>query len=397
MRVAYVVQAYGGRVVGGAEAACRHLARRVARDAEVTVFTTCAAESATWANHFPPGEEADGGVRVLRFPVVAPRDPGFDRLSDRLFSRPDPPRPLQERWVRAQGPEAPGLVEEIRRRAEEFDLWVFYTYLYYPTIFGLPAVAGRAVLHPALHDEPPARLPIVRERLRAARALSLQTHEEWELTLRLAGWPDAMIRVVGMGVEEGAGDVDAFRGRFGLGGDPYLLSLGRVDRGKGTDDLVAAFARFKERHRGPLRLVLAGPVVHRPPECADVVVTGALTDDERWAGLEGCTVFVHPSPFESFGIVLLEAWMKHRPALVSARSPVTSGHARRARAGLPYGDPLEFEAALEVLLADPAGARRLGLNGGAYAEQYRWERVIVRYRSFLDEVAAAVSRRGAGP
>jgi glycosyltransferase involved in cell wall biosynthesis len=329
-------------------------------------------------------------VRIVRFPVASTRDAGFLKLSDKVFRQPDPSPKLQREWVRAQGPDSPELVAAIAAGAGDPDLWVFYTYLYYPTVFGLPIVGRRALLHPALHDEPPARLPVVRDAIRSAAALSLQTHEEWELVLRLAGWPDAMVRIVGMGVEEGTGDVEAFRARFGLGSAPYVLYLGRLDRGKGTDDLAQAFIRYKRRNPGPLKLVMAGPVAHEPPGHADIVVTGTVLDADRWAALEGCTVFAQPSVNESFGLSLLEAWTRAKPALVSAHGKVTSGHAARARAGLAYGDPVEFEAALDVLLSDPRAAGRLGRNGRAYAEDYLWDRVSVRYRTFLEEVAAAV-------
>ena len=398
VKVFYVVQRYGREVVGGAEAACRQLARHLAPHADVTVLTTCALEATTWANHYPPGESAEDGVRIVRFPVTGGRDQGFLRMSRKVFSRPDPSLKLQQEWVRAQGPESPELITAIAARADEPDLWIFYTYLYYPTVLGLPIVGPRALLHPALHDEPAARLPVVRDAVRSAAALSLQTHEEWELVLRLVGWPPAMVGMVGMGVEEGSGDVAAFRSRFGLGSDPYLLYLGRVDRGKGTDELAAAFVRGKERQRGPwgpLRLVMAGPVVHQPPEHPDVVVTGRLSDDERWAALEGCEAFTQPSVNESFGLSLIEAWTKGKPALVSAHGPVTSGHVRRARGGLAYADPVELEAAVDVLLSDPRGARRLGTNGRAYAEKYLWDRVSIRYRAFVEQVAAAVAGRGA--
>jgi glycosyltransferase involved in cell wall biosynthesis len=397
VKVFYVVQRYGREVVGGAEAACRQLARHLAPHADVTVFTTCALEATTWANHYPPGEAGEDGVRIVRFPVAGGRDPGFLRMSRRVFSRPDPPMKLQQEWVRAQGPESPELITAIAARADEPDLWVFYTYLYYPTVVGLPIVGPRALLHPALHDEPAARLPVVRDAVRSAAALSLHTPEEWELVLRLVGWPPAMVGMVGIGVEEGTGDVAAFRSRFGLGSDPYLLYLGRVDRGKGTDELAGAFIRGKERQRGwwgPLRLVMAGPVVHQPPEHPDVVVTGRLSDGERWAALEGCEVFAQPSVNESFGLSLLEAWTKGKPALVSAHGPVTSGHVRRARGGLAYADPVEFEAAVDVLLSEPRGARQLGTNGRAYAEAYLWDRVSIRYRAFVEQVAAAVAGRG---
>lgn len=391
MKIYYVVQAYGKDVVGGAEHACRMLAEGMEGHAEVSVFTTCAAEPATWANRLPAGTSEEDGVKVTRFANTSMRSRRFDALSRRLFLDGHPTDRLQERWVRAQGPECPALVEEIRGRADEPDLWVFYTYLYYPTLFGLPMVGARAVLHPALHDEPPARLPIVRRAIRSAAALSLQTPEEWELAVRFAGWPSGMVRMVGMGVEEGSGDVEAFRNEFGLGSDPYLLYLGRVDRGKGTDELASYFAEYKDRHPGPLKLVIAGHVVHSPPEHPDVLVTGTLSEGSRWAAMEGCEVFVHPSAYESFGLVLLEAWMKSRPALVNARCTATSGHAERAKAGLTFGDQVEFEAALEALLDDRSAAAALGRQGRSYAEQFSWDRVLLRYREFLEEVAEHTS------
>jgi glycosyltransferase involved in cell wall biosynthesis len=393
VKVNFVVQAYGTEVIGGAETACRRLARGVAPKAEVTVLTTCAQESATWSNFYRPGEEMEDGVRLVRSPTAAPRAPGFERLSQRVFREPDPARRLQKKWFDAQGPYAPALLEEIKRRADEPDLWIFYTYLYYPTVFGLPIVGPRAVLHPFLHDEPPARLGLVREAIRSAAAISLHSFEEWELTLRFAGWPSAKVRLIGLGVEEGSGDVESFRAKFDLGSDPYLLYLGRVDRGKGTDELASMFSGFKSKNPGPLKLVIAGPVRHHPPKSGDVVVTGGLSEEEKWGALEGCTVFVHPSPLESFGISLLEAWTKEKPALVNGRCAVTSGHARRAQAGLWYSDVHEFEAALEVLLNDSPDAHSLGENGRAYAKQFLGDRVIARYLDFLYEVAESVRHR----
>ena len=86
------------------------------------------------------------------------------------------------------------------------------------------------------------------------------------------GWPPGRAGLVGLGVDEGKGDPNAFRSRVGLGDDPYLMYLGRVEDGKGTTDLARMFAAFKGRHPGPLKLVIAGPVVRPPPPHDDVVV-----------------------------------------------------------------------------------------------------------------------------
>ena len=117
MKVVYVVQRYGPQIVGGAEAACRQLATRLAaRGVDVTVLTSATTDAVTWANNLPPGSSTDEGVRVVRFPTTAPRAPGFERLSDRVLSATDPDPALVDRWVRDQGPLVPSLIEEIRSR-----------------------------------------------------------------------------------------------------------------------------------------------------------------------------------------------------------------------------------------------------------------------------------------
>lgn len=387
-----MVQRYGPQIVGGAEAACRQFATRLAaRGAEVTVLTSCATDAVTWANALPAGESMDEGVRVVRYPTSQPREPGFDRLSHRLFSEGQPDLALEDRWIQAQGPLVPGLIAALEATGpgQEPDLWAFYTYLYYPTLVGLPKVARRAVLHPALHDEPPSRLFRVREVLRSAAGIYLHSPEEWELVLARAGWPRAQLGLVGLGVDEGTGDPAAFRARVGLGDDPYVLYLGRVEDGKGTTDLARLFATYARSHRGRLKLVVAGPVTQAPPPDDAVVVTGTLTDAERWGAMAGASAFVHPSPLESFAIVLFEAWTKALPVLVNGNCRVTAGHVARSRGGLAYRDFAEFSAALELLTGDPAVARGLGANGKAYAATFAWDRVMDRYEAFLERVISA--------
>lgn len=392
MKVTYVVQRYGAQIVGGAEAACRQFATRLAaRGHEVTVLTSCATDANTWANALPAGESLDAGVRVVRYATTQPRDPGFDRLSHRLFGLAEPDAALEERWIEAQGPLVPDLIAAIDGRGP--DLWVFYTYLYYPTLMGLPKVAGRSVLHPALHDEPPSRLARVRDVLRSPAGIYLHSPEEWELVLARAGWPPAELGLVGLGAEEGFGNVGAFRVRAGIGDDPYLLYLGRVEDGKGTGDLARMFSAYARSHPGPMKLVIAGPVTQAPPPADGVVVTGVLTDAERWGAMEGATAFIHPSPLESFAIVLFEAWSKGRPVLVNGACRVTAGHAARSRGGLAYRDYAEFSAALELILDDPVVAHGLGANGKAYAESFAWDAVMDRYEAFLGRVLASIDRR----
>ena len=205
--------------------------------------------------------------------------------------------------------------------------FAFHPYLYHPTVAGLPSVAGRSVLHPAAHDEAPIRLPIYREIFLGAAGLAYWSDAEQRLTERL--FPVAARRgiVVGLGVDARPGDGAAARATCGLGDRPFLLCLGRVDDGKGAQVLAACFARYKERHPGPLALVFAGPVVNAPPAHPDVIVTGAVDEDVKWGLLRAAQVLVSASAYESFSIVLLEGWSVGTPAFVNGWCEVTREHA----------------------------------------------------------------------
>ena len=105
--------------------------------------------------------------------------------------------------------------------------------------------------------------------------------------------------------------------------------------------------------------------------------------------MEGALAFVQPSYFESFAMVLSEAWAQRKAALVNARCAVLEAQARRSGGALPYRGFAEFEVALQLLEAEPAEATRLGLAGRAYVEaRYAWDRVMDRYEEFLGLVAS---------
>ena len=84
-KIAFVCQRYGLEVNGGSELYCRQVAERLAEYYEVTVYTTCALDYTTWANHYPAGEETINGVRVKRWPVRKERkQERFDRISAKV-------------------------------------------------------------------------------------------------------------------------------------------------------------------------------------------------------------------------------------------------------------------------------------------------------------------------
>lgn len=394
-----MVQRYGAEVPGGAELACRAFATRLAaRGHRVDVLTSRALSYVDWADHYPAGSEVLDGVTVHRLSVVRPRnDSAFERLNTRtVWGHRPVPFHLQEQWIRDAGPLLDGYVPWLEARMAGYDVVVFFSYLYYPTWAGLPVASGRVatVLHPCAHDEPPLYLPLFQTMFRHAGALAFFTEEEQALVGR--AFPDVRrpAAVVGIGsdLDEGiVGDADgsAFRDAFGLGERPFLLYLGRLDPAKGADELFEFFTAYKARHPGPLALAMVGDPARPLPAHPDVVVTGVVDEETKHAALRACLALVQPSFFESFSLVLTEAWVHRKPALVQGLCDVLAGHVRRGGGGIPYRGFGEFEAGLELLLADAGLARRLGEAGRVYVERhYSWDKVLARYERLLGAVPA---------
>jgi glycosyltransferase involved in cell wall biosynthesis len=220
--------------------------------------------------------------------------------------------------------------------------------------------------------------------------LGFLTPEEAEFVRRRFRSPRTS-SVTGIGVDlDLAADGARFRERMGLDDRPYLVFVGRLDPHKGSVELFDYFRKYKERNPGPLALVAVGEPVVAPPEHPDVFLTGFVDDQTRRDAVEGALALVHPSYFESFSLVLVEAWAQRRPAIVQGRSDVLVGQSRRSGGGLPYTGYAEFEAAVDVLTQDGDLRVRMAEAGRGYVERsYQWANVLDRYESLLHRVGQA--------
>jgi glycosyltransferase involved in cell wall biosynthesis len=394
VKLLYVVQAYGPDVFGGAESHCRMMATRMAaRGHDVDVLTSCAVSYYDWANYYKPGTSDFEGVTIHRLPVTAPRNHElFGPLSARVLSGYKPiPLFIQQRWIDTQGPHMPGLPQWIWDHALNYDAVIFFTYLYYPTVRGLPMASGRVptVLHALAHDEPPLYLPVFDQTFKLPTGFAFSVEEDAEL-MRKRARPSQLQAIIGIGTDlEVSGNVSAFRRQFEIPDDPYVVCVGRLDPAKGSDELFDYFKTYKERNPGPLKLVLVGEPVKPLPPHDDVIVTGYVDQDVRNGAVAGAVASIHPSYFESFSMALTEAWAQRRPAIVNGHCEVLVGQARRSGGGLPYLNFAEFEEALDLVAGSDVLAKRFGEAGRRYTEErYNWTQVMDRYERFIGRVPA---------
>lgn len=390
MKLAFVTPRYGPEVIGGAETAARMLAERTTLrpDWEVEVLTSCALDHLTWENTEPAGTTSVNGVTVRRFPTASPRLLEYFKLDHKLRGSPTTAGLAESRrWVALNGPMCPDLVDAVA--ASDADVIACYPYLFATTVDAIAAARVPTVLHPAAHDEPALYLSAFRQSFHDIDGVVYHTQAERHLMEHVFAIGAKPQIVLGLGVNEPAGAGRRGGEILGIGDRPYLCYLGRVDEHKGCGMLAEYFARYKERHPSDLALAFVGPVSDKAPEHPDVVVTGTVSEADKWDILADAQVMVSPSAYESFSLVLLEAWTQDVPVLVNAGCAATMEHVGRSGGGLYFASYRTFEATVARLVADPKIRARLGNAGRQYTERYyRWPSIIDRYSDFLGSVVA---------
>lgn len=391
MRVAFVVQRYGHDVVGGAESLCRQVAERLAAYVDVHVLTSCALEYEAWADHYPPGVTQQNGVTVHRFPISRKRNGRrFRRLSERIFSNPRRAYPAGEvDWLLQQGPQTHALLDHIRVERDTYDAFLFFTYLYYTTVWGLPLVAEKSALVPTAHDEAPIHLGVFQTVFHLPRHIIFLSDEERAFVHRQFRNEHIPWSVIGSGMDlPKAVDGDRFRRANQIEGD-FALYVGRITPSKSCDEMFDHYLRYKAETSSKLQLVLLGRQEMPIPEHEDIVYVGFVSDQMKYDAFQAATVFLMPSRFESLSLVSLESLAVGTPLLANAQSEVLLGHCVRSNGGLYYGCYEEFAASLSALLDSQSLRTALGQNGIRYVQaHYPWRTVEHRYLSVLEEVAA---------
>ena len=420
MKLAFIVQRYGTEIIGGSEYHCRLIAERLATRCDVEVLTTCARDYITWKNEYPEGADRVRGVTVRRFAVTETRDiAAFNQYSDWIFSNSHTPEQEME-WLRRQGPWSPALNDYLTRQHKQYDALIFFTYLYAPTVLGLRVAPGKSILVPTAHDEPAIHLDLYKEVFALPAAIAYNTEVErrfltTHFSIRAAGE-----ETVGCGVDLPHGRSDAprdtaeatpleepdiadakddeaplpdhiagrgamFRRRHRLYG-PFALYGGRIDPGKGCEELIEYFSSYVQAG-GDASLVLMGVKLMKLPEERWIRFAGLLSERERLLALEAATIVSVPSPYESLSLLALEAFAVGTPILANARSEVLVDHCLRSNAGLFYADRDEFVEALRLLLSDEGLREAMGRNGKEYIRKnYRWDVIISKYERMLAKI-----------
>lgn len=376
LKVAFVVQRYGTDFAGGAESLTMRLAEGMRSDWDVTVLTTCAKDYRSWENDYPEGNDLIGGVNVIRFKNDKVRD-----LAEFSKFRYDPLliSAREEKWFfEEQGPHCPNLISYIRDNRDSFDAFIFVTYLYYQTIYGVSEAPGKAYLISTAHDEPPFHLKRTLGPIFAAiKGLIYLSDAELYLIERFYKLGDKCSKIkAGYGVEipslTKTPSFAAVREKFAVQiSTGYFLYLGRASVTKLCQDMFTAFRDFKTATGSKVKLLLGGSLdIELPGPGSDVEFLGFLSEDEKSFLLSNTIALVNPSATESLSIVIQESWAHKRPVIINGDSDVMLEFCLGSGGGVHYHSPEVFSACFEILAENAALANEMGLAGLSYVEEH---------------------------
>jgi glycosyltransferase involved in cell wall biosynthesis len=387
MKIAFVVQRYGKEVMGGSELHCRQVAERlVERGYDCTVFTTTAKDYVTWRNEYPAGEYILNGVVIKRFNVKKARDiQSFNDYSDWIFHN---PHSLEDelKWLEQQGPYSPALIRALEDEEPKYDRFIFFTYLYYNTYWGLQAVKKKKTLVPTAHDEPALRLQIMKDVFSRPQAFFFNTRSEKQMLSRLFPFQGKYQETVGVGVDvperiDSSELTSKYRAL-----SPYILYAGRIEPGKGCGELLDYFLRYS-RINPDLKLILMGKLLMKRPAHSRIKYMGFVSPEEKNAAMANARVTVHPSRFESLCMAALESMAVRTPILVQEAADPLKQHCLDGNSGLFYSNYEEFAGALDLLLKDKRLRAGLGENGLQYVKKnYTWDQILQKYVILLNSI-----------
>ncbi len=169
----------------------------------------------------------------------------------------------------------------------------------------------------------------------------------------------------------------SFRKKYRLNHELVILSLGRLHKSKGFDQIINVANNFVG-----VKFIIAGEGDYRKEleklikekKVNNIILTGSLSEKEKLEAYAACDVFLHPSHYEAFGIVVLEAMSQGKPVIVSDQGglPWVAGDA-----GLVFkiNNSEDLKEKLMVLVKDVKLRKKLGLKAYSRAKKFTWNKI----------------------
>jgi glycosyltransferase involved in cell wall biosynthesis len=196
-------------------------------------------------------------------------------------------------------------------------------------------------------------------------------------------------------------NVNELKQQLGLLEKEIVLFVGSLEKRKGVEFLIKAFPRVKNRIPNVKFLIVGNgtektnleSLAHNLKASGDLLFTGHVTDKKLEVFYEISDVFVLPSLYETFGLVLLEA-MAHRKPVVATRILGVSELVNSGLNGILVEpkNPKQLSEAIIQILSEKNYANQLGMNGERFSKKFEWKTVVSKYVDAYQECLRKVAR-----
>ena len=163
----------------------------------------------------------------------------------------------------------------------------------------------------------------------------------------------------------------------------YFLFIGRLEDRKNISGIVEAFEILKEKHKIPHKLILVGKFgfggekikgkIDSSACKSDMILTGYVSDEDKFYLLANADVFLFPTFYEGFGLPILEAQSVGTPVITSDVSsmPEVADHSA------VLVDPKDVNAIAEAahkLISDESYKNDIIQKGLENVKRFSWEK-----------------------
>ncbi|MFZ1305767.1 MAG: glycosyltransferase family 4 protein [Ferruginibacter sp.] len=409
-KIAFIVQQYGLEMYGGAELHCMRLAEKMASFYKVDVLTTCSLDFLTWANHYPEGESEINRVTVKRFKVSQLRDWGKMGVLEKKVKQerytPDKRKGIKSifkiiaafikksatredyiNWVIAQGPTTPDLINYIKTKESDYDCLIFFSYLYYPTVFGIHIDPQKTIFIPLAHDEWALYMPVFKPMFRIPACIMYNTRAEKALVNRVFKNESVHSEIAGTWVNIPAElpDIDV-KTTLKIYSD-YILYVGRIDDFKITNQDFDWFLKYVDETKRNIKMILTGNLYRELPVNDHIMYLGFVDEHIKFNLIKQSLFLFQPSRFESLSIVVLEAFAMEKPVLVHQDCEVMKDHVDISEGGFYYKSYAGFKDAVNQLADNISLNNAMGKSGKAYVdENYSSEKIITKFQNVIENI-----------
>jgi len=272
---------------------------------------------------------------------------------------------------------------------------------------GVPLILDQSIGHPdskariyekANKDFPDWNLSVA-PRLPMVRAAEQIEHEQAQLVIAASTFTQRTLIENGVHPDRiclNPYGVDLARFKPGpapRAGPLRFIFVGSISSRKGVPLLLRAWQELKSPDA---ELWLVGPMSESVrqliPNLRGIRVFGSVPHEQITALLQQCDVFVFPSYFEGFGLVLLEAMACGLPVITTTATAGPDIDPERAASWITEpGDLVGLLNAMGQCLADSGAVQRMGVAAREIAERNSWANYGQRWAAILQAIKPAGS------